>query len=95
MAVTICDLAGCARGTWQLVFDMDQPGLWVQWIPKAPAPYVPDCFTIDEFFESPRINRLQNWARESLSILLVTAIFTRWKHNQTGPNFQKTPPILG
>lgn len=68
MALMVCDIAGDERGTWQAVFDIDHPCLWVQWVPNGLAPYVPDCFTLDELFNSPRANRLHKWARESLSI---------------------------
>lgn len=45
----------------------------------------------DEFFNSPRPNRLHKWARESLSILFITSIYGRWQHNQIGPRIQKNP----
>lgn len=95
MGLVICDIAADARSTWQLVFDIDQPELWVQRVPNDVLPYVPDCFPIEDFFGAPRANRLHKRARESLSILFCTSIMTRWKHNQLGPNFQKTPPLWG
>ncbi|CAI2932457.1 hypothetical protein [Aminobacter niigataensis] len=95
MGLAICDIAADARSTWQFVFDIDQPQLWVQLVPSDTRPYVPDYFTIEDFFEAPRANRLQKRARESLSILFAVAIVQRWQHNQLGPRLQKTPPLIG
>jgi hypothetical protein len=95
MGLAICDIAADARRTWQFVFDIDQPQLWTQRIPNDRLPYVPDWFTVEDFFGAPRANRLHKRARESLSILFCTAIITRWKHNQVGPHFQRIPPLLG
>jgi hypothetical protein len=95
MALVICDIAADARSTWQFVFDIDQPELWVQRVPTDTQPYVPDCFTIEDFYGSRWANRLHKRARESLSILLSVAIVQRWQHNQLGPNFQKSPPLVG
>ncbi|MBA9024327.1 hypothetical protein HNQ97_006366 [Aminobacter ciceronei] len=95
MCLVVCDIAADARSTWQFVFDIDQPQLWVQRVPRDMLPYVPDRFTVDDFFSAPRANRLHKRARESLSILFCTAVLTRWKHNQVGPNLQTTPPIVG
>ena len=89
MALVVCDIAGDERGTWQAVFDIDAPCLWVQWIPNDLAPYVPDWFTLDDF-GSARANRLHKRARESLALLFITSIFRRWQSNQSGPRIQKT-----
>ena len=90
MGLVICDIAADASSTWQLVFDIDQPQLWVQVVPSDLVPFVPDCLTIEDFFGAPKANRLHKRARESLSILLAVAIVQRWQHNQFEPNLQRT-----
>lgn len=80
----ICDLAIGEAGSWQAVFDVESPRFYVQFVPSGWGPHIPDIHSADEVLTTKPRNRLQANARQSLSMLLATAVVRRSIQNDAG-----------